>query len=67
MLEAMGEGIELLHRIFSHVYETGELPDAFLHSVFIALPKKPGGAVDCKDHLTMSITGQCQASPYNYH
>lgn len=55
LFEAMGEeGIKLLHTILNHAYDTGELPDDFLRSVFIALPKKPG-ATECKDHRTISI------------
>lgn len=39
---AMGEeGIELAYKIFFyHVYDTGESPDDFLRSVFIALPAR---------------------------
>lgn len=55
MLEALGdEGLELLYKIFNHIYDTGELPDDFLQSIFIAFPKKPN-AVECGDHRTISI------------
>jgi len=41
LLEALGEdGVDLLHGIFSQIYESSELPDDFLTSIFIALPKK---------------------------
>lgn len=55
MVEAMGdEGLEIYHKIFNYIYDSGKLPDDFLRSVFITLPKKPG-AVDCKDFRTISI------------
>jgi len=40
------DGVDLLHGIFNQIYETGELPDDFLTSVFISLPKKPGAVDD---------------------
>ena len=55
MIAAMGdEGIDLLYKIFNHIYDTGELPGDFLHTLLIASPKKPG-AVKCKDHRIISI------------
>lgn len=56
MLEAMGdEAVDILYKVFNRIYNTGKLPEDFLRSVLVALPKKPGGT-DCKDHRTVSIT-----------
>lgn len=48
------EGIKLLCKVLVHVYDTGELLDNFLRSVFIALPKK-SNAGEYKDLRIISI------------
>ncbi|KAG1708451.1 DNA polymerase zeta catalytic subunit [Nymphon striatum] len=55
MLDALEEyGLNLVHKVFNEIYETGVFPEDFLASEFITLPKKPG-AVECKNHRTISI------------
>ena len=48
------QGVDVLQSIFNEVYNSGNLPEDFLKSIFVALPKKPS-ATDCKDHRTISI------------
>ncbi len=40
--------------LMNNIYDTGILPQDFMQSVFIALPKKPK-ANECKDHWTISL------------
>ena len=42
MLKALGDtGVNILHSLVNKIYDSGEIPNAMLKSVFIALPKKP--------------------------
>ena len=41
-------------KLLNIIYDSGELPDDFQKSVFIALPKKPG-TTDCEQHRTISL------------
>ncbi|XP_042868436.1 uncharacterized protein LOC122250840 [Penaeus japonicus] len=55
MLKALGEtGINLLHNLANKIYNSGEIPDDMLKSIFIALPKKPH-TLDCDQHRTISL------------
>ena len=47
-------GINKLTEILNEMYESGNLPDDLLKSVFITLPKKPG-AVECEAYRTISL------------
>ena len=55
MLEALGDfGLEKITEIANHVYDSEDVPNEMLESIFIALPKK-SGTVDCKTHRTISL------------
>ena len=55
MIKALEEeGIELLWKLISQVYETGVFPKEMLKSIFVALPKVPG-TLDCSSHRTISL------------
>ena len=55
MIEALEDfGIQRLTTIGNIIHVTGEIPEALLKSVFIALPKKPG-AIECELHHTISL------------
>ena len=55
MIEALGDfGIQHLTTIENIIHVTGEIFEALLKSVFIALPKKPG-AIECELHRTISL------------
>ena len=42
MLKALGDaGVDMLHTLINKIYESGEIPEDMLKSIFIALPKKP--------------------------
>ena len=34
-------GLDLLHHLLRPIYETGDVPEEMLKSVFVTLPKKP--------------------------
>ena len=47
MIEALGKfGLEKITDIVNYVYESENIPDEMIESIFIALPKKPG-TIDC--------------------
>ena len=55
MLRALDEdGIDIIWKLVSKIYESGNLPKELLRSVFIALPKIPG-TLDCASHRTISL------------
>ena len=55
MIEALGSfGHDKITDIASFVYESENVPDEMIESIFIALPKKPG-TTDCKAHRTISL------------
>ena len=55
MMQHSGQaGKETLLTLFNRIYRTGHLPEDFVRSVFISLPKKPK-ASECKDHRTISL------------
>lgn len=55
ILKMLDEGsIEVLHKIFNIVYETGQYPRQWLSSTFIPLPKK-NNARKCEDHRLISL------------
>ncbi|XP_076359111.1 uncharacterized protein LOC143251751 [Tachypleus tridentatus] len=47
-------GIQEVTKLLNTIYDTGEIPEDFKKSVFIALPKKPG-AIDCEQHMMISL------------
>ncbi|XP_071579082.1 uncharacterized protein [Temnothorax nylanderi] len=55
VLKLFGEkGVDALTRLFNAIYDSGEIPEDWLRSVFVALPKKhsPKG---CSDYRTISL------------
>lgn len=48
------EGIRWLTKMFNRIYDSGEIPQEWLKSEFIILPKKPG-AKSCGDYRTISL------------
>lgn len=48
------QNIDVLHKIFNKVYDTGFFPSDWLLSTFIALPKKVN-AKSCNDHRLISL------------
>ena len=55
MLEALGDtGVNIMHSLVNKIYDSGEIPNDMLKSVFIALPKKPN-TLDCDQHRTISL------------
>ena len=47
MLKALGDtGVNILHSLVNKIYDSGEIPNDMLKSVFIALPNKPN-TLDC--------------------
>ena len=55
MIEALEIfGLEKITDIANFVYESENVPDEMIESIFIALPKKPG-TIDCKEHRTISL------------
>ena len=55
MIEALGNfGHDKITDIANFVYESENVPDEMIESIFIALPKKPG-TTDCKAHRTISL------------
>ena len=55
MLKALGDtGVNILHSLVNKIYDSGEIPNDMLKSVFIALPKKPN-TLDCDQHRTISL------------
>ncbi|XP_076347953.1 uncharacterized protein LOC143245476 [Tachypleus tridentatus] len=47
-------GIQEVTKLLNIIYDTGEIPEDFKKSVFIALPKKPG-TTDCEQHRIISL------------
>ncbi|XP_076359035.1 uncharacterized protein LOC143251662 [Tachypleus tridentatus] len=47
-------GIQEVTKLLNAIYDTGEIPEDFKKSVFIALPKKPG-TTDCEQHRIISL------------
>ena len=55
MLKALGDtGVNILHSLVNKIYDSDEIPNDMLKSVFIALPKKPN-TLDCDQHRTISL------------
>ena len=55
MITALDEaGIDLVHRLVSKIYDTGDIPEDMVKSVFVTLPKKPN-TLDCDQHRTISL------------
>ena len=55
MIKALEEfGVEKLSDLYNDIYESGNLPEDFLESVFVTLPKKPK-ARECSDFRTISL------------
>ena len=54
-LEVMG--LDLVHDLIDHIYETGVVPDEMLKSVVVTLPKKPG-ATECENFRKISLMSQ---------
>ena len=55
MIEASGSfGLDKITDIANCVYESKNVPNEMIESIFIALPKKPG-ITDCKEHRTISL------------
>ena len=55
MLKALGDtGVNIVHSLVNKIYDSGEIPNEMLKSVFIALPKKPN-TLDCDQHRTISL------------
>ena len=48
------EGIKWLTSIFNRIYDNGRIPQSWLKSTFITLPKKPN-ARKCNDHRIISL------------
>ena len=48
------EGITLMSRIIDNCYSTGELPEDFVSTTFIAIPKV-SGTQQCNEHRTISL------------
>ena len=47
-------GLDLVHHLLQLIYETGEVPEEMLKSVFITLPKK-AGENECENFKTVSL------------
>ncbi|XP_076322041.1 uncharacterized protein LOC143231381 [Tachypleus tridentatus] len=47
-------GIQEVTKLLNTIYDTGEIPEDFKKSVFIALPIKPG-TTDCEQHRIISL------------
>jgi len=55
MIEALGSlGLEKITDIANFMYESENVPDEMIESIFIALPKKPG-TIDCKERMAISL------------
>ena len=51
----MGEnGIQCVLDLCNRMYRSGQLPEYFLSSIFVTMPKRPR-AVECREHRTMSL------------
>lgn len=48
------EGIKWLTKVFNNIYDTGRIPEEWLVSEFIALPKKVS-ARRCDEYRTISL------------
>lgn len=49
-----GGSLAKLTQFLNHVYDTGEIPEEWLNSIFVTLPKKPN-ARKCSEHRTVSL------------
>lgn len=49
-----GLGVEMITKLLNCIYDSGEIPDDLIKSIFIALPKSPG-ATECELHRTISL------------
>ena len=47
-------GIDIVTNLLNSIYNSGEIPEDLLKSVFITLPKSPG-ATECELHRTISL------------
>ena len=47
-------GVEKLTQLFNSIYDTGQIPDDLVKSIFIPLPKK-AMATECGDHRLISL------------
>ena len=47
-------GLNMVTNLLNRIYDSGNIPDDLLKSVFIALPKSPG-ATECELHRTISL------------
>ena len=48
-------GLEKLTACINETYDTGKIPEDLSKSIFIALPKKPEGAIERALHRTISL------------
>ena len=56
LLQYMGnDGINLMTKIINNCYNTGELPEDFLSTTFITIPKV-SGTQNCNEHQTISLS-----------
>ena len=54
-LQTLGEkGLQIITKLMNRIYNTGNLPDDFLQTVFITIPKKQQ-AQECADFRTISL------------
>jgi len=51
------QGLKHIAAIYNKIYQTGKIPQEWLRSEFIALPKKPGARA-CNDYRTISLMSQ---------
>ena len=57
-LKYMGEnGQETLYKLFNQIYDTGIIPEDWLKSTFITIPKN-NNAKTCSEHRTISLMSQ---------
>ena len=55
MIQSLGNDSKVLVlSLLNKIYSTGQLPQDFTRSVFVAIPKK-ARATECKDHRTISL------------
>ena len=47
-------GLEMTTKLLNAIYDSGDVPEDLMKSVFIALPKSPG-ATECELHRTISL------------
>ena len=55
MIQSLGElGVDIMTKLINKIYDTGEIPEDLIKSIFIAFPKK-SGAPECELHRTISL------------